>query len=320
MDLFVKTPTSDPDLKQLLLDMKMDITEVDFYNVLFKKIKEFEIGQVGVSRLAEVMPKCYLAFYDTDGNDRTFVLALEDLVVQDYKMFNFNDGMNREEVKQMLDTVVILHAVSYVFANKKSVNWTSYFPTLSNMPKHIDNPVFKQLLNDSLSKYLKTGDAGKDKQLADFASKMEADLTELMADDRHKCLVHGDFWTTNIMYRKDGRCKLIDFQFVTCGDPMFDIGLVLLFNSNIEEVKDHFDNLLRHYYMTFNSIAASLDRDGKVPMPWKSFDELKASFESEGYLSSLRFSLINSLLLDKYPGLGPRIDFIMEACFDKGLI
>ena len=323
MPLFVKTPPSDPMMRKLLLDMRMDVTEVDFYRKVLKRLQKFEVEQTGKSLLSEVIPKCYLGHYDQDVNNQGslgFVLALEDLVEQGFTMFDVNNGMNHQEIRQMLDAIAVLHAVSYTFATVNSISWPEYYPSMSKYSEHVNNPVMKSLLDETLNRYLKSDDADRDKRLAEFVSKMEEEMSKLLAKDSYKCLVHADFWTTNIMHGKDGTCKLFDFQFATCGDPMFDVSLVLLFNSNIAEVKDDIGDLLRHYYMTFNRIVASLDRKGTVPLLWKSFDEIKANFEREGYLSALIFGLINCLLMDKYPGMRTRIEFIVDASFDRGLL
>ena len=321
--LFVKTPPSDPVMRQRVLDQRMDATEVDFYCKVLNMLQKFEVEQMGKSLLSEVIPKCYLGYYDKDVSNPGslgFVLALEDLVEQGFTMFDVDKGMNHQEIRQMLDTIAVLHAVSYTFATVNSVSWPEYFPTMSKFSEHMRHPFMKSLLDETLNVHLRSDNANRGKRLANFVSGMGQGLAGLLAKDSYKCLVHADLWTTNIMHGKDGACKLFDFQFATCGDPMFDVSLVLLFNSNITEVKDDIDDLLQHYFMTFNRIIASLDRKGTVPMLWKSFDALKANFEREGYLSALMFGLMNCLLLDKYPGLRMRIEFIVDASFERGLL
>ena len=308
---------------RLLLDMRADVTEVDFYCKVLKEIKKFELNRAGKSYLSEVVPKCYLGYYDQDVSNREtvgFVLALEDLVRQGFTMLDIDKGMNLQEAREVLGSIAVLHAVSHTFATVNSIDWTKDFPTLSNPLEYINHPVLKKLADRCLHSCLKTGDTDKDRRLMTFSANMQHDLAVKRSKGTHKCLVHADFYLSNLMRQpSSGKCKLIDFQFVTYGDPMFDVGLVLLFNSNIESVKDSFPELLRHYYTIFNDIVTSLAPDESVLAPWKSFDELINSFETEGYLSALRYSHL-SMLVERFPGIRRRMNFIVEGCLEKNLI
>ena len=323
VNLFVKTITATPWGAKLLADLGADITEIDYYNRIHVALSSFERERSGSSRLQTVVPRCHLGHYEeNEDRGRFFVLALEDLGQMGYTMFDFDKGMSHAETKTMLKSMAILHATSYVFANVKGVDWTEYYPTMSNLPQHIHHPSFQMLLNSSVTKYMRTGDVYRDEKLASTVDKFSSDIAKLVVGSEHKCLLHGDLWATNLMRDPDNsNCVMLDFQLVTCGDPMYEIGAAILLNTNIAELEGgRLDKLLRFYYKTFGEIVTDLDKEGSVKPYWESFLTLQDRFNTEGYLSALRFALINAHNMERFPGLKARLDHISDECFRRNLL
>ena len=289
----------------LLQDMGLDATEIEFYVVVAKALQAFEMEVTGKSRLTKILPKCYLGHYETEGEGkrRFFVVALEDLMKAGYTQYDFNNGLSLADVKPMVTSMATLHAVSYVYASVKSVDWSKAFPNMSDLPKNTYHPSVTKLVNEALTIYMKTDDPDKQARLETFSTKLEGDWARLVTGSKHKCIVHGDFWATNAMRSPDPSAPtstLLDFQVSSCGHPMYEIGVAILYNPDVEQVEGHRYELLEQYYNTFNEIVEELDVKKKVAPFWESFEEIKKDFDNEGYLSALRFALPRAFLQERY--------------------
>ena len=299
-DLFVKSINDVGWINDLLIALGMDLTEVDFYAKVAKALIAFELEAVGKSRLANFIPKCYLGLCDTE-EKRFFVVALEDLRKKGFIQFDFNNGVDLVYIKPMLTSMATLHAVSYVFATVKSVDWMQFFPNMNSQPQHLCHASVEKVINDGVNIYMKLDNPDKQARLETFASELLDAWAKLLANSSHKCLVHGDFWATNILRRpEDDSCMMLDFQLTSCGHPMAEIGVAMLYNPVISQAEGHRYELLEHYYNTFNKIVKELDVEKKVAPFWESFEEIRKEFDTEGYINALRFALPRSFLLDRY--------------------
>ncbi len=76
-------------------------------------------------------------------------------------------------------------------------------------------------------------------------------------------MIHGDFWSTNMMFAHDNEgnptdIKLIDFQMMGRGHPALDICHLLYTHTDSEFRSKHLQTVLRRYYQVFSSY---LDKD-----------------------------------------------------------
>ena len=71
-------------------------------------------------------------------------------------------------------------------------------------------------------------------------------------------LIHVDLWCNNIMFNDSKEMVFIDFQFLTQGDPMFDLGISILLNTNFVNDKKIIRHLLRVYQETSNNTMQRL--------------------------------------------------------------
>ncbi|OXU26565.1 hypothetical protein TSAR_012190 [Trichomalopsis sarcophagae] len=102
-------------------------------------------------------------------------------------------------------------------------------------------------------------------------------------------IIHGDFWTNNIMFHKDelGRLddlKIIDFQTYRFADVFVDLVYFLGTSLNEEVFSKHFDEMIDVYYMELVSVL----RDLKVDLQdfeRKKFDE---GFKKDAGMEILR--------------------------------
>ena len=278
----------------------MHHTEVDFYTKVAKALTAFELEVVGKSRLANIIPKCYLGVHDTE-EKRHFVVALEDLSKRGYVQYDFNNGVDLVYIKPMLTSMATLHAISYVFATVKSVDWMQFFPNMNNQPKHMCHTGVQKVINSGVNIYMRLDNPERQARLKTFASKLQDSWAKLLANSSHKCLIHGDFWATNTLrHPEDDSCMMLDFQLASSGHPMAEIGVAMLYNPVISQAKGHRYELLEHYYNTFNKIVKELDVDKKVAPFWESFEEIRKEFDTEGYINTLRYALPRSFIMERY--------------------
>ena len=82
-------------------------------------------------------------------------------------------------------------------------------------------------------------------------------------------LIHVDLWCNNIMYNdNEGEMVFLDFQFLSSGDPMWDLGVIVLLNTNLGLDKSSLAPSLQCYYETFYK---NLDQLG-AELPQETFD------------------------------------------------
>lgn len=78
-------------------------------------------------------------------------------------------------------------------------------------------------------------------------------------DDENICIIHGDFWSSNILFNTStGEASLIDFQFCRYGQPAVDLA-VLLCTSVSPDLRRgaNLDQLLHNYTKAFQEHSES---------------------------------------------------------------
>lgn len=102
---------------------------------------------------------------------------------------------------------------------------------------------------------------------------------------RFKVIIHGDFWTNNMMFQydddDDGKLKgfrMVDFQISHVASPVVDIQYFLNTSLSDEVSRNHEALLLREYYLSLTETLQQLGTQGP------SFDELKQDMDTCGVL------------------------------------
>lgn len=90
-------------------------------------------------------------------------------------------------------------------------------------------------------------------------------------------LAHMDFWTSNVLYRKDEAghlddVKFIDFQNYVYDSPLRDLPYFLCTSTSHEVMTRHFDEMLDSYYETFIHVLKQMQCDVD-PFTRESFDQ-----------------------------------------------
>ena len=95
------------------------------------------------------------------------------------------------------------------------------------------------------------------------------------------CLIHCDLWCNNIM-SSESELMFLDWQFLSQGDNMFDLGMTILHNTNFAGNTTIINELLSCYYNTFNATIIKMRGNGDN----ETFDEFSQRFYTDGVKSA----------------------------------
>lgn len=82
--------------------------------------------------------------------------------------------------------------------------------------------------------------------------------------DNFNVLTHGDIWTNNIMFKGD-KLRLLDYQISLYGSPSLDLIQLVFSSASSEIIRNHFDELLKHYHTHLTNNLKLLEYGKKVP-------------------------------------------------------
>eukprot|EP00466_Bigelowiella_natans_P006448 jgi/Bigna1/88110/estExt_fgenesh1_pg.C_280082 len=143
-------------------------------------------------------------------------------------------------------------------------------------------------------------------RLAQAAAPTHAELLRRREEDGHRSIIHGDFKTANVFFRKKGEeasaniphpavergassssaaaaaassAAMIDFQWSGVGVPEMDVAYLLLSSAALPVLND-LETFLRGYYEEFVANAAGnedAESDASPPLP--SYDQFLKDFK-----------------------------------------
>ncbi|XP_050693910.1 uncharacterized protein LOC126984254 isoform X2 [Eriocheir sinensis] len=222
-----------------------------------------------------------------------FVLVMENLQYAGCEMNDKRKGLDDEHLKAAVDQIARVHALSYVLCQTADVSKYSCFPSVGEhisifiamMGVMVDNCV------RFLTSFEKTQELGN--KLKSCQSILLEKLSASVVDDFPiKCLVHGDFWNNNFMFKYAAasdeqkiieEVKLIDWGNASWGPPVFDLQYLVHTSTTRTTRKDHLDEVLSQYHETFMRLTTHL---GHPPANW-SIEQLKSEWNktySYGFL------------------------------------
>lgn len=271
-------PNLSAEKRQRIIEAGFFRTEIALYQTVVPRVEEL-LKSHGVDSLP--LPK----YYGGKNDDKEDYLVLEDLRHLGYRMADKNTGLNLGEVILTMKALGDFHATTYCFVREagerlfRAPEMKSFVDGffLADDPQrsrrrelllrlNLDNVV--ALLRENRYEELaeKVGRHATDEGLY----RMRATTTGA-ADGRHfPCLVHGDLWVNNILFRYGGNSrdepvdvKFIDFQLARRSHIYEDLGYFFLSSTTREFRERHLAHALFVYYEAF---AGRLDRL-QCPMP-----------------------------------------------------
>lgn len=217
-------------------------------------------------------------------NGKDFVLVMENLLYVGCEMNDKRKGLDGEHLKAAIDQLARVHALSYVFRQTTDVSKFSCFPSITD---HIS--MFTMMMGvmvDNCVRFLTSSEETQElgNKLKSCQSMLLESLSASMADSFPiKCLVHGDFWNNNFMFKYADtsneqkiieEVKLIDWGNSSWGPPIIDLQYLVYTSTTRTTRKDHLDEVLSHYHETFLRLTTRL---GHPPANW-SLEQLRTEW------------------------------------------
>lgn len=233
------------------------MTEFNFYYKYMVKVRE--ISEV------KFAPESYFSPLDC-------VVVLQDLKNSGFLMADRHDQLDLDHCKRYFEVSGKLHAVgvallkkypelSKMFPNahvtlhrdeeKSKVMWRSILVGLSclvNSVEALDSEDYRTYVD--LLKDLIKSDGEKFKALNINGMKLQ--------DNHFKSLIHGDCWTTNMMFKYDEvrnpvDIRLLDFQIFNYDSVVSDVISFTWMSANNDVLEHHLEQLYRLYCASLNS-------------------------------------------------------------------
>lgn len=285
--LVLKFPSVDPLTREMNHRFKTDLTEYLMYSEVIQELNKFKTAHVPEEPEISI-PRLLFGKY----TDKASVLVMDNIKVLGYDSSDKRKGLDREHLKMALDQLARLHALSYAHIkstsdSKKKYEWLRC--TQEYMKRFA---LMVGAMMECSVRYLKTRE-----DVGDVAKRYEANMSSLLqqaiaslASTEHtiQCLVHGDFWNNNFMFRyKDSDStqaassravdgiKVIDWGNCSIGTPFYDLQYVI-YTSTTEEVRrNHLEEVLQEYHNTFTTLSAQVG----VPCTEWTYEKFKVEWD-----------------------------------------
>nr|CAD7604979.1 unnamed protein product [Timema genevievae] len=240
------------------------------------------LDKAAPGRYKEFGPKCVF-FKDTS----PFILMMEDLCEQGFKMAERRKGLNLEHCLMVMRALGRFHASSFVVQEEDPL--LAEFYKDNSVTEDATVPLLEGLLSFSLKAMTSAVESWPDVG-ATYAAKLRArgetimaDLKKLMKPDGNpfNVLIHGDLWVNNMMFKYDEvtggvqEIKFIDFQLTRYTSPALDLHYFIQTSPSEEVSVAHTDKLLKEYHKELSKSMELLGRGNKVI----SFQDLLDEYE-----------------------------------------
>ncbi|EDX11833.1 GD19842 [Drosophila simulans] len=274
--------------------------EYDVYN------RELDMYDIVLPKMSKILQEA--AFNDklmaeaiVVDRERT-VMILEDLAPLRYTNADRVKQLDMAHTKLVLDMMAKFHAAAIILNQREpdllSRNYSSHF---FSRGKKGYGQVFVGLFK-AFIRYVKTKPNLKNR----YANKLDNIVTNLMeyaaksvdvGEKDLQTLVHGDCWTTNVMYLYDDEGNPttvlpIDFQFSTWTSPAVD--LHYFFSTSLKsDVKAEELELVQYHYYALKSTLEALSYKGSFP----SLVEYQLQFEKRRFLSLIIANVFQPIMV-----------------------
>lgn len=248
------------------------LNEYDIYKQEMKMYKNYlPIFKKYLSKINEESDISPNTFYINFEND---VIVFEDLAEKGYRMADRTDGLDMTHAKMVIEKMAKLHAASLVYNTKQDGDLEKSFTR--GMFNRKSNGLSPYFLSNLQSLANEVSNWNGYEQIANKLRNMESSLIENgrkvfdPTEGYLNCLIHGDLWTNNVMFKYDENNKpenalLVDFQMCVWGSPAVDIHYFINTSLNDDLRENHQDELFYFYYSTLVDLLKRLKYSGKIP-------------------------------------------------------
>ncbi|KAH8295218.1 hypothetical protein KR018_008796 [Drosophila ironensis] len=296
--IFVKLERKDGTVQQESYILKQvcgsEGPEADIFREYDVYTKEMDMYEIVLPKMAKILKEAgftekLMADAIIVDREKT-IMILEDLAPLRYTNANRIKQLDIVHTKMVLEMLGKFHAASIVLNQREpnllSSKTSSYF--FSKGKKGYQE--FFVGLFKAFIRYVKSQPELK-KQ---YGAKLDRLIPNVMeygsrcievGEEDLQTLIHGDCWTTNVMYRYDDEGNPstvlpIDFQFSSWTSPVVD--LHYLFSTSLKtEVFDREAELVQHHYCAMKETLEALSYKGRFP----SLFEYQLQFERRRFMT-----------------------------------
>uniref|UniRef100_A0A336MVX7 CSON006213 protein n=1 Tax=Culicoides sonorensis TaxID=179676 RepID=A0A336MVX7_CULSO len=203
----------------------------------------------------------------------TEVLFLEDLSNEGFSTESPSMGLNLEQSKFALEKLAFFHAASACLIEKSPELLAKFdkgtFHQDYQSKLHYFTEAFRYVVEHGKELGIDNATLVKLKQLPSVLTKK---AIETYTDEKvqFKVLNHGDFYTSNILFKygNNGKltdCVFVDYQNCFVGSPVIDLIYFLTTSVAPEVLETYRNDLIYAYHDSLDVILTSLDYQGQKP-------------------------------------------------------
>ncbi|KAJ3659962.1 hypothetical protein Zmor_011623 [Zophobas morio] len=280
--------------------------EIYFYtsvHPIYEKLDQ----EKAVSPKVLYVPKCI----KVSVKDQEEMLALENLRVSGFEIFDKKLVLDDEHVKLIFKTYGRYHGYSFALRDQKPEEYARITKGFYNIyDEFMKNDYFGNHLKDVNKLVQATLVPGEDdkviqkygKYTDDNVVKIFGDITR--QDFDYSAILHGDCWSNNMMFKYDdtanGRkpvdMRLLDFQLIKVGSPVCDLSYCL-YSGASKKVFDNLNEYLQIYHDSLSSFVRELGSDPERLFPFSVLKEHWRKYARWGMIMS--FAILKMKLINK---------------------
>ncbi|XP_014086073.3 uncharacterized protein pkm isoform X2 [Bactrocera oleae] len=226
----------------------------------------------------------YAKSFYTSTDEFEEVIFLEDLSLQEFRVFDRFDDFQFEHIAIVMRTYAKLHAVSFAIKDQQPQALDKFRNIEDIFLQHKDvsnlNIYFEGLKRTALACLELENDEYK-QALGKFFKRpffeIFSDLIDGNKYEPYAVLCHGDCWNNNLMFKLEGTdaitMRLLDWQLLRYSSPISDLMYFIFTCTSRKFRKAHYGDVLNVYY---EELIRHISRLGSNPFklfPREKFDE-----------------------------------------------
>ncbi|XP_018566812.1 uncharacterized protein LOC108907558 [Anoplophora glabripennis] len=271
LDFVVKQANPDVNAREFHPVREAFLNEIYFYTKLwpeFQKLQEKIPPKLRINHL----PKC-LAATPQENFER---IVLENLCFQNFVIHDRKKPFHKDTFEYIFKLYGRLHAISFAY---KALH-PEKFSELSNgvidvWSIYLSKSLFHDAIRIAHEQSLKSLQPGVDDAVIEKYRHYIKNGVELaqrsLINSTYTCIIHGDCWSNNMMFKYDESGKLtdlrlLDFQNVRLGSPISDLSYCL-YSGGTKETFDDLDCLLQIYHDSFSENLRAFGCDSNEVYP-----------------------------------------------------
>lgn len=202
IDIVIKAAFTNDKVRGVIPIDKVFHNEINFYQNIYPEYLKLE-KEHGLTEAVQIVPR-FLAKSDSQLEE---MLVLENLKKSGFDVISKQSLLDKDHVTLIFETYGRLHAYSYVLRDQNPEKHAKMASSLHNIYKELLQTIFAEGITEIvkiLEKVLTPGE--DDKIIEKFQSYLGEGCLKLFLEsvteiDDYCCLIHGDCWSNNMMFK-----------------------------------------------------------------------------------------------------------------------